>query len=423
MTLQDVTRQDFNFRIGIGQASSRRRVFGQVAPAFRQNKEVAFGRSINRNAQSEIRNLLSGPQPSTLDSRPLHGFTLVELLVVIAIIGILVALLLPAVQAAREAARRNQCKNHLKQLSLGCLLHEDTQKALPSGGWSKHFTADTNMGYGPNQPGGWYYNVLTYIEENALRDLGKGQALSSSGFQTDSLKLHQSPVTVFNCPTRRAAKAYPHVWGSMNEQSWVASASSLVIKGDYAANTGDSLTHAGNGFGSDQFQIPPSTASVKAGTFSNWTPTDQRTGPNARFYQTGVIYYRSEVSGRKITDGTSHTYLIGEKFLTPLMYEAAEATNRGYGDNQAAYSGFEWDNHRVAWNPGLPTTDQPNYQPRQDTIGTDTPNIYAFGSAHAGAMNMAMCDGSVHAISYEIEPLTHTYLANRLDSQTAQLPE
>src|SRR5438046_2235683 len=109
-----------------------------------------------------------------------QGFTLVELLVVIAIIGILVALLLPAVQAAREAARRTQCKNNIKQLSLGCLLHEDAHKYLPSGGWRDSYWADPNRGYGGKQPGSWYYNILAYIEEQALRDLGKGIAFDGA---------------------------------------------------------------------------------------------------------------------------------------------------------------------------------------------------------------------------------------------------
>src|SRR5207247_2399863 len=102
------------------------------------------------------------------------AFTLVELLVVIAIIGILVALLLPAIQAAREAARRSQCKNHLKQLALGCLLHVDTHKFLPSGGWNDQYTADANMGFGGRQPGSWYFSVLPYIEEGTVHDLNKG---------------------------------------------------------------------------------------------------------------------------------------------------------------------------------------------------------------------------------------------------------
>jgi prepilin-type processing-associated H-X9-DG protein len=103
------------------------------------------------------------------------------------------------------------------------------------------------------------------------------------------------------------------------------------------------------------------------------------------------------------------------------MYEAAEATRRGYGDNQGAYVGYEWDNHRRAWNPAG-TVQQETFQPRQDIAGTDDPNIYAFGSAHAGAMNMSMCDGSVHALSYDIDRDVHRYLANRLDGQVAALP-
>ncbi len=143
------------------------------------------------------------------NSRNCAAFTLVELLVVIAIIGILVALLLPAVQAVREAARRTQCKNNVKQLALGCLLHVDTQRFLPSGGWRDSYPPDPNRGYGWKQPGSWAYNILAYIEEQSLRDLGKGQsfdgATASRAFQDASKQLHQTPVAAFNCPTRRAA--------------------------------------------------------------------------------------------------------------------------------------------------------------------------------------------------------------------------
>jgi len=103
-----------------------------------------------------------------------EGFTLVELLVVIAIIGILVALLLPAIQAAREAARRNQCTNNLKQWSLGALNHEAAHKHFPSAGLGGKWTGDPNWGFGRKQPGGWLYNILPYIEEQQIHDIGFG---------------------------------------------------------------------------------------------------------------------------------------------------------------------------------------------------------------------------------------------------------
>ena len=105
--------------------------------------------------------------------RILSGFTLVELLVVIAIIGVLVALLLPAIQAAREAARRNSCKNNLRQLAIGCLNHESGAGFYPSGGWGANWVGDADRGFGRDQPGGWIYNVLPFIEEDAMHSLPK----------------------------------------------------------------------------------------------------------------------------------------------------------------------------------------------------------------------------------------------------------
>jgi prepilin-type N-terminal cleavage/methylation domain-containing protein/prepilin-type processing-associated H-X9-DG protein len=360
---------------------------------------------------------------------PKLGFTLVELLVVIAIIGILVALLLPAVQAAREAARRNQCKNNLKQLSLGMLLHENVQKFLPSGGWIDGYGPDPNRGYGGKQPGSVFYNVLAYIEEQTLRDLGKGLAYdgnSPSRDYTDAMqKLYQTPVPAFSCPSRRAAKLYPRA-GTL-EAPW-AKALTVNVKGDYAANAGDSQASAGDGVG---YSLWPAAGSTYATIDSQamWTDSTcklvaSRSGTAPPFAcQSGVMGYHSEVKLKQITDGTSNTYLVGEKFLSPKYYETALAAGDGYGDNQGVYTGLEWDNERVSWNK-YKNDDPTIYQPRQDIdlnveVGW---GWYAFGSAHAGGLNMAMCDGSVHTISYDIDYLTHRYLAVKDDGETTTIP-
>lgn len=364
----------------------------------------------------------------------IKGFTLVELLVVIAIIGILVALLLPAIQAAREAARRSQCKNNVKNVALGFLLHEDTQKHLPSGGWGRFWTADPNQGYGENQPGSWVYNILTYVEESSLRELGRGLAVSSTGFQQASTKLHQSPIPLFYCPSRRAARPYTCDNGGVKVQTWLTSLAqtSGIVKTDYASNSGSSREWDAVGY----FE-PTDYNQAATGTWTLTNICDKNVSttlrPNFVHCQNGISYYRSEVKMRMITDGASNTYMIGEKYLFPDAYEggALATTAPGWtlGENQGMYTGAEWDNQRVAFEPsgttfppsgGSTPSDPEFYQPRQDRGGYDS--YAAFGSAHSGGFNMGMCDGSVQSISYDIDSRVHRNLANRMDGEVGAPP-
>lgn len=364
--------------------------------------------------------------PKACKDRRTAGFTLVELLVVIAIIGILVALLLPAVQAAREAARRNQCKNNVKNISLGCLLHEDTHKYFPSGGWGRKWSGDTNKGYGENQPGSWIYNILAYVEEGALHDLGKGTTPGTVPY-TDALKkLNQTPLTLFQCPTRRQVRTYTGYWPNLSTEhtSLTAVAQEGLAKSDYAANSGDSLFW--DSLGDGTISEPGSYA---AAATAAWTPTDCKKlglggAPANRFCQTGIMYFRSELKRSSLRDGSTNTYLVGEKFVRTDGYEGASTqTSPGFswGDNQSMYMGYDWDNHRVAFNPLVhDLTIAAYFQPQQDRGGLE--NYHAFGSAHAGGFNMAMCDGSVQFISYEIEARPHQWLANRMDGNVATAP-
>ncbi|MFM7244212.1 MAG: type II secretion system protein, partial [Planctomycetaceae bacterium] len=127
-----------------------------------------------------------------------RGFTLVELLVVIAIIAVLIGLLLPAVQSARESSRRTHCVNNVKQMATAALSHEQQHGFFPSGGWGYRWVGDADRGFGRNQPGGWLYSCLPFLEQQVVWQLpadGKPTEI------TDAQKAGASTLTRTVLPT------------------------------------------------------------------------------------------------------------------------------------------------------------------------------------------------------------------------------
>jgi prepilin-type N-terminal cleavage/methylation domain-containing protein/prepilin-type processing-associated H-X9-DG protein len=337
----------------------------------------------------------------------LRGFTLVELLVVITIIGILIALLLPAVQAAREAARRMQCQNNLKQIALACLNHEQQQGYLPSGGWGTGWAGDPDRAFGPKQPGGWIYNCLPYLEQQTLYDLGKvgrmGQdaldALESEKRRLGALRA-ATPLAVLHCPSRRRAVAYPALLPYSFYNIDVPLTGSYLARQDYAGCVGDCYY---NSPGTNQ---ATSYADGDSRTESDWAA--QRYGAK---YATGVIFLHSQIRMSDIPDGTSSTFLVGEKYLDPDHYEDGLADD----DDQSWDTAFDSDNVKWTNNRGWVAGSVNPRAPLQDTPGLAYKRI--FGSAHSNSFHMSFCDGSVQPINYSINGDVYSYLSNRKDGQ------
>jgi prepilin-type N-terminal cleavage/methylation domain-containing protein/prepilin-type processing-associated H-X9-DG protein len=313
------------------------------------------------------------------------GFTLVELLVVVAIIGILIALLLPAVQAAREAARRSQCSNNLKQLGLGFQNHHDAHNFLPSGGilCCKEIVYDGGVPVmAPKQKAGWGVQVLPFIEQQSVWE-GLGGA-------TDIDRSHNTRAALIAemfCPTRRRPTRH-NGWG-MTDYGGCCGNNYVGICNYWDYDTG---TEAWMGQG----------AVIRTCDNENCTNANRIT----------------VLTLADIRDGTSNTMLLGEKQLnvTATLQGSTGDDDYGYAD------GWDVDMMRdVQFSQTTPTN-----PPRVDCYGPTTQCETAtpgrFGGSHPSGLNVVLCDGSVAHVMYEIDPTTWRRFGHRQDFQTFVMP-
>jgi len=316
------------------------------------------------------------PRKTGISNRTFQGFTLVELLVVITIIGILISLLLPAVQSAREAARRLQCSNNLKQMSLSVLLHEQAHTIFPDGGemyWAARTMSNSTPAVAPKQYWGWPYQILPYMEQENLWK------------HSDEAIVRATPINTFSCPSRRSSMTI--------DMSSYGTNYGIRAMTDYAANAG---TDDG----------PQNTSTASDGNTGWGMMGNGRDAPITR-RPDGSSNRGGSVSMASIRDGTSNTLLLGEKCLNVGLLGTHQSD-----DDSGWVDGWDWDNMR--WGYFQPQPDWNN----GDASITDSgyvPQRSAFGSAHSGGFNASLCDGSVRTLQYSVSLDVFKRLSSRKD--------
>jgi prepilin-type N-terminal cleavage/methylation domain-containing protein len=344
---------------------------------------------------------MSGRKLMTARRADKFGFTLVELLVVIAIIGILVALLLPAIQAARESARRSQCQNNLKQIGVAMLNFHEAKKAYPSAGTNSddYYYTDPKVGATAGfERFGWGYQILPYIEEIVLYQAGKNRRGMEEIPELNNHALGEMAVKTYSCPSRGQRFG-------VTPDGWVPAL------GDYA---GVIFGYMGDQFRSNyDYNAPVGALYKKYG----WRGIISKGG-----HFNGTTYSQwKKISAKDVTDGTSKTVAIMEKAVWVGRYRP-ENWDEGYsdmpgwahnahqanmrsvsGDGGAAFSGSA-----TFGTPGrgvgpsvLPDGAALNGTVARSTVpdGVDQ----GFGAAHPAGFFGVFGDGSVRSISYDID--------------------
>lgn len=320
-------------------------------------------------------------QPSASGSR--SAFTLVELLVVIAIIGVLVALLLPAVQAAREAARLKQCTNNLKQIGLASQLLLDAYNTFPSAGrgpWPEITLVGGSVAKPDDQEIGWGYQILPYIEERALHDQRGPDAGEFRPIDVEQI-VGANGVTYYFCPSRRPA-----------------SRQDIRYLMDYANSVPTALNPQ---------QVPEFNYDEY---WCGLGPHESNEDGTAQCTAFGIINrtprFGKATRPEQVTDGLSNTMMYGEKWLNENNYATGD-----WHDDRGWTDGYDPD---ITRSTSLP--------PRPDDTQENNNDAFAMGGAHAAGFNACFGDGSVHFIAWDVDPTTYNRWGNREDGFESDSP-
>ena len=373
-----------------------------------------------------------------MGGRDRRGFTLVELLVVIAIIGILIALLLPAIQAARESARRTQCKNHLKQIGLAVLNHADSRKVFPTAGaryLQPKFELPQNLEngkpLGPDRQGlGWAYQILPYMEEATTHQI------------TTMAGLQEVVIGTYVCPSRRQART-----------GWSEEFAGVIAFIDYAGVVPCTYTTPARTVRDDPTRGVPLTVASLQSLATSYLGGTARTGavePQDNTLYDGVIvrtpwrWQQTDATGKQIgvvprnvtglvkhadiTDGASKTIMIAEKYIRNDNYDGSFSGVNRNSDDRGWSDGFDADIMRSSCFPPLNDGDPIGFQP--GSLGTNyfadyftgsvagLWNVIHFGSAHTAGINVVLADGAVRTISYDVDPVVFNALGSRNGDET-----
>lgn len=276
------------------------------------------------------------------------GFTLVELLVVIAIIGILIALLLPAIQAARESARRSECMNNLKQMGVAVQTHHDIKKQFPMG-------RDGRNQYSVS----WAYFILPQIEEQALYDAFDNSKPVDDPVNAPTMR---TPIAVYACPSRRAPAADRNF--DNNDDPPAPDKRGVSSLGDYAGNAG---LEEDTGLEAEDYTGPGIIDAAKA----------------------GPIFTGSNIGARRVLDGLSKTLAIGEKHIRPIEADWPEEMIHFEQGDTAFLAGDHIFSVLRCTEEGLATDE-------------DDDEDEKFGGPHPGVTQFVFLDGHVEAVSNDI---------------------